>query len=247
MSFSAKFLIVVALSLALALVFPIQGASPAYAVAAVVAVTSILGVVFLRAVKRHEDLANWVAVELNKIRRVYHLGKNLGLSGDHRGWFTELHGYVYGYLQSFDKKSLSEYQETNGDFRKVSYHLYTIGELATDKEKVLYREMLEAAGAAAVARQHIQELRDGGLPIQVWTVFYGLTTLAAAVTLTTVTPGARLAVGFTNAVLFIIFMIAKDTDQLKTLNGRALAERYVENIARLELARHDEDLPEAVK
>lgn len=244
MSFSAKFLVVVAFSFALALVIPIQAANPAYAVAALVSVTSMLGVVFLRAVKRREDLANWVAVELNKIRRVYHLGKNLGLSGDHRGWFTELHGYVYGYLSAFDKKDLAQYQETNGEFRKVSYHLYTIGELSTDKEKVLYREMLEAAGEAASARQHIQELRDGGLPTQAWTAFYGLALLAAAVTLSTVTPEGRVAVGLTNAVLAVVFMIAKDTDQLKTLNGRALAERYVENIARLELTRHDEVLEE---
>lgn len=241
MSFTLKFLIAVAVSLGLAIVVPPLGASPAYAVAADVAVVSMLGVVFLRAIKRREDLANWVAVELNKIRRVYHLGKNLGLSGEHRAWFTELHGHVYGYLMAFDKKDLSQYQETNGEFRKVSYHLYTIGQLANEKEKVLYREMLEAAGDAASARQHIQELRDGGLPAPAWTALYGLALLAAAVTYATVLPGERLAVGLTVAVLVVAFLISKDTDQLKTLNGRALAERYVENIARLELASHDEE------
>jgi len=127
------------------------GRDPVYGIAAAVIVSILFAAVFARTLKRHDDLNEWIGLELNKIRRIYHLGKNLGTSASLRQWFTDLHGHLYGYLTAFDKKDFSQYQETNGEFRKLSYHLYTVPGLETEKERVLYRE---AAHPGAVEWQH---------------------------------------------------------------------------------------------
>lgn len=240
MSSSTKLFLAAAGSIIIAWYFPNQSASAAYAIAPMICALLLLSVVFLRALNRQADLKNTIAVELNKIRRVYHLGKNLGENPKHRGWFTELHGYVYGYLSAFDKKSLAQYEETNGQFRKLSYHLYTIDDLSTDKERVLYRDLLEAAGTVAGARQRVVELWNGGLSAEIWVLLFGVSFLAAAATIATSANGSHLASGLSVAVVAVSYLLVRDADKMKTLDGKKLAKRYIENMARLELKRHDE-------
>jgi hypothetical protein len=211
---------------------------PLTAVASIMPVMLLTAVIFLRALKRHEDLSGMVATELNKIRRLYHLGKNL--AGDNeklRGWFTELHGFVYGYLSAFDKKDFSRYQETNGDFRKLSYHLYTIPSLETEKERVLYRELLDAAGEVAGTRQRIQDLWAGGLKDNEWHAFNFITGLAAVSLLYAIGAGDWIHGGLLLAVVVVSVSLVKDIDQMKTIPAEALSKNYVENMARLELRR----------
>jgi hypothetical protein len=237
MSMTKRLIAVLAAAFALALLAPVQAGSAALAAAAVLAAVVSLALVLQRAVRRHDELGEWVAIELNKVRRIYHLGRNLGLEARHRQWFTDLHGHLYAYLTSFDKKKFSQYQETNAAFRKLSYHLYQIPGLETEKERVLYRELLEAAGEVAGARQRIQELWNGGLPAGLWTGLVALTLAAALATLSAMGPSDRFTAGFVLTALGAALVLARGADDIRTLVGEDLTKRYVENIARLELRR----------
>lgn len=234
-----KFLIPVAAAFILAYAVPVSAGPVAYGAAVFLGAMILLAVVFMRALIRRDQLVEWIAVELNKLRRIYHLGKNLGAESRHRQWFTELHGHVYGYLTAFDKKNFSQYQETNGDFRKLSYHLYQIPSLDTEKERVLYRDLLEAAGVVAGARQRIQELWSGGLPASTWNALAALNVLAGAAVLFSMGPADRLVTALLLSFSGAAMMLVRETDGMRSLAGNALTKRYVENIARLELRRHE--------
>lgn len=232
-----RLLIILIVSFALAFLAPVQAGSAALAAAAVILSAIVVALVVQRALRRHDELNEWVAIELNKVRRVYHLGRNLGTETRHRQWFTDLHGFVYAYLTAFDKKPFSRYQETNAQFRKLSYHLYQIPGLETEKERVLYRELLEAAGTVASARQRIQEIWNGGLPSNVWNGLMIVAIAAALAVLTAMGPSDKLTAALTLTALGTAFMLARQTDDLRQLAGEDLSKRYVENIARLELTR----------
>ncbi len=234
-----RVLVILIGSFALAFIAPVAAGSAALAEAAVVAAAIFLGVAAQRALLRRDQLAEWIAIELNKLRRLYHLGKNLGTESRHRQWFTELHGHLYAYLTAFDKKSFSAYQETNGQFRKLSYHLYQIPSLDTEKERVLYRELLDAAGTVAGARQRIQELWNGQLPKGMRIALLAMTAFAALAVLMAMGPADRFAAAFVLAALGSGMAFVTEADGLRALAGEDLSKRYVENIARLELSRHE--------
>jgi hypothetical protein len=234
---TSRLLAIVAVSFVLAYLVPITAGPAPLAAAAVLAAILMLCVVLQRSLKRRDDLTEWIAIELNKLRRIYHLGKNLGGQERLRQWFTDLHGNLYGYLTSFDKKSFAQYQETNGAFRKLSYQLYQIPTLETEKERVLYRDLLEAAGMVAGARQRIQELWSGAMPSSAWNALTVLCALAGASVLFSMGPSDRLVAGLLLSVLGIGATLVRQADALKDMAGEALTKRYVENIARLELRR----------
>ena len=232
-----RVLIILIASSVLALLAPVQAGSASLAAAAVILAAVMLAIVIQRALRRHDELNEWVAIELNKVRRIYHLSRNLGTEARHRQWFTDLHGFLYAYLTAFDKKKFSQYQETNAQFRKLSYHLYQIPGLETEKERVLYRELLEAAGLVAGARQRIQELWNGGLPSGVWNGMMVLAVAAAVATLTAMGPSDRYTAAVVLTALGSGFVLARAADDMRSMAGEDLSKRYVENIARLELKR----------
>ncbi len=223
----------------LALFAPVSAGSPGLAAASVVTTALLLAVAAQRALARRDQLTEWIAIELNKLRRIYHLGKNLGMESRHRQWFTELHGHLYAYLTAFDKKNFSQYQEMNGHFRKLSYHLYQIPSLDTEKERVLYRDLLEAAGTVAGARQRIQELWNGKLPASFDRALLCIAVLSGAAVLWSMGPADRYTAAFVLATLGSAVVFVRDVDSMRVMAGDELSKRYVENIARLELSRHE--------
>ncbi len=236
-----RMLAIVAASFIVASFAPVSAGSASFAAAAILTVALLVAVVVQRALARHDKLAEWIAIELNKLRRVYHLGKNLGAETKHRQWFTDMHGHLYAYLTAFDKKGFSQYQETNGMFRKLSYHLYQIPSLDSEKERVLYRDLLEAAGVVAGARQRIQELWSGSLPKQLANGLIVLAIFAALSVLMAMGPSDRFAAAMTLSVLGSAVVFAREADSMRDVAGEELSKRYVENIARLELSRHEQE------
>lgn len=234
-----RLLFVTAGSFLLAFLAPVSAGSAALAAGAVVVSGVLLGVAASRAFARRDALSEQIALELNKIRRVYHLSKNLGEEPRHRQWFTELHGALYGYLTAFDKKDFSRYQETNGAFRKMSYHLYKIAGLETEKERVLYRELLDAAGEVAGARQRIQDLWNGGIAPQQWNAMLAAAVLSSAAVLMAMGPSDRFVAALVVSALGCAVMAVRDIDAMHDLADADLSKRYVENIARLELRRDE--------
>lgn len=226
---------------------PVSGGSALYASVSVIGALLLLGAMFMRSLRRHDELNEWMSLELNKVRRMYHLGKNLGESDHLRAWFTELHGYVYGYLMAFDDKTFSQYQETNADFRKLSYHVYQIPELVTDKERALYNELLEAAGTVAGARQRIKQLWEGSLPRGVWAMAITVGIAAWGAVLLSIGNVDRPVAALMLVVMEITALLVWELDHMREIAGSEMATRYVENIARLELSREREKKAEATE
>lgn len=235
-----KILLAVIAIFAIVYAVPVSGGSALYASVAVIGTMFMLAMMFLRSMRREDELNEWMALELNKVRRMYHLGKNLGESAHLRPWFTELHGYVYGYLTAFENKDFSQYQETNADFRKLSYHVYQIPELATEKERSLFNELLDAAGTVAGARQHIKQLWEGNFPRNVWAMVVVMGVAAWGAVLLSIGTVDRPVAALMLVVMEISALLVWDMDRMSTVSGNEMAAKYVENIARLELSRNHE-------
>jgi hypothetical protein len=201
--------------------------------------TAVFGILAQIAISRRERLKEATATELNKLRRIYHLGKNLGTAPYLRSWFTDLHGFIYDYLGGFEKFDLSDYEKGNPLFRRIAYHVYTVPTLHEVKEEVLYDELLEATAAVSDARQKIATLYRIRYSYSHWLELLLLLIAFTASVVASVADGGvfrflaanLLAGGYILAHTFFAHDIwTKDGD-------RRLAQDYVKNITRLELRR----------
>lgn len=241
-----RLLAIVAGSLVFAMLVPAGDPSALpMLVPASVFVAAVLALMIVDASARREKLMEAVRLELNKLRRIYHLSKNIAENnGKYRTWFTDMHGYIYGYLSGFSGKDFGAYDKFNSAFRKVSYHIYTIPDMDTRKCEVLFQDLLHTAGTVAEARQQIKELWDNRLSAYGWTVVGLLAAgyVAAVAFVMDDCLSCRVVGGVSIAALLLAVDYLRDTD---TLSGekKALAERYVANVGRLELGRnhHEEE------
>jgi len=206
---------------------------------AVVIFVALFGMLAFTAVDRRQRLKEAIALELNKIRRVYHLGKNLGAAPHLRGWFTDLHGYIYDYLGTFEKFDLRDYDKGNALFRKIAYHLYTVPELKEVKEQVLYDELLDASAIVSDARQRVMALHRSRFTHHHWfeLLLAILLFVAAVLAGTTTAPYSRLISALTLGSGFLLALTFFTHDIWTEEGDKLLAKEYVKNIARLELRR----------
>lgn len=201
----------------------------------------MIGVLITQAMSRRQRLLDAVRMELNKLRRLYHVSKNLSqLAGEFRPWFTDLHGHIYRYMNRFAEKDFSAYDSFNRDFREISYHVYTIPAMTGAKEQALFSDLLRTTSSVAEARQQIKELWDNRLTFNVWimallltAVYVGAVTVAMPDSM-----GGRLAGGFAIASALLAVDLLWKTDSLAS-EQVSLAKRYVENVAKLELGRRE--------
>lgn len=207
----------------------------------IIAIFTSMGLMLLlsEAVTRRQKLLETVRVELNKLRRIYHLSRNISEStASFRGWFTELHKYLYEYLLGFENKDFESYDSFNAKFRKLSFHIYTIPDFQSSKDGALYQDLLHTTATVADARQQIKELWDNRLSSFSWiaALFLGALFCFSISLSITDTITSRLAGGAAVSAMLVVLGLLWDADAL-TLEKRLLARRYVDNIARLELTR----------
>jgi len=229
--------------LAVAMVVPAAKTptGPSTGLAGAMVVSAVLAVLLSLAATRRRELFSTVYLELNKLRRLYHISKNLAAVGSkHRIWFTDLHGYIYGYLSEFSGRSLIEYNQTNPAFRKLSYHIYTVPELATEKERALYEDLLQSTATIAESRQRIKDLLSSRLSAYTWVVVLLLVSAFGALVLLAAGPAVteRVAAG---AILASVLLAVDLLWELDTMSAdlRDWAKRYVDNVSKLELGRRD--------
>jgi len=236
--------VLIALVVAFALAYLTPPGSPLSTLArfdipAVILFAAVFGMVAFTAITRRENLKEAVAIELNKLRRIYHLGKNLGAATHLRGWFTDLHGFIYDYLGNFEKYNLSQYDRGNALFRKIAYHVYTVPELKEVKEEVLYGELLDATSVVSDARQRIVSLYKSRYTKSHWfelALVLGLFT-AAVLGATTEMSSSRFISAMTLSIGYLLALSFFSHDIWTDEGDATLAKEYVKNIARLELRR----------
>ncbi|MBN1585613.1 hypothetical protein JW899_04580 [Candidatus Uhrbacteria bacterium] len=227
--------------LAIALAVPASGQAGKHGIDVVTAVifAAVAAVYVRQALLRRRQLVTAVYLELNKLRRLYHISKNLaGDSNRYRSWFTEVHGNLHMYLAAFEGGSLTDYSRNNPGFRNLSYHVYSAPELETEKEKVLYADLLKTTGTVAESRQRVKDLLMSGLTSGDWSLM--LLTAAAAVVsvLATADTGiaGRLSAGLAIGAVLAGLDYVRNID---ALNGDrvSLAARYVRNVSKLQYSR----------
>jgi hypothetical protein len=195
----------------------------------------------MQAVARRNKLHTDVAFELNKLRRIYHICRNMSAVDDRfRPWFTEIHGHLLAYLSSFGGKTFNQYEQSNALYRKLSYHVYTVPELTSPKDQVLFADLLATTGAIAEARQRIVETRDNRLSAYGWTVFLLAVMGHIIVTLQSTHDvlAERVIAGVAIVLGLLLVDLLWEVDSLEA-EQTVFPKRYADNIARLELTRHD--------
>jgi hypothetical protein len=220
---------------------PVGAVSPVMVIPVSLVVIGAALAFLMQAERRRRDLRETVAWELNKLRRIYHIAKNLSEANQaFRPWFTELHGYLYQYLTYFGGKTMDAYEASNEDFRRVSYHIYTVPDFSNEREAALYQDLLDTTGEVARARQRIKMIRENGLPPSSWAVMLVAGGVFAAVVWTSLVNTAefRLAAGLTFAGVLMLLELLRDADLMRAEEAE-LAQKYVDNISRLELRRHE--------
>ena len=194
------------------------------------------------AAERRRELFSTVFIELNKLRRIYHISKNLaGTAPRFRTWFTDLHGHIYAYLSAFSGRDLTQYKQTNAAFRKVSYHIYTIPELETSKEEALFNDLLTTTGIVAESRQRIKELLISRLSPYSWVVVLLMLVgflISVAVAFADTSAG-RLVAGVEAGVALLAVDLLWELDTMGS-DLKSWAKRYVDNVGKLELGRKDD-------
>jgi hypothetical protein len=220
---------------------PQQSVTHGADIAAALVFAVILMIIARRVTARRQELRSAVYLELNKLRRIYHISKNLTAgSSRFRPWFMEIHGNLHMYLAAFEGSHLRDYRQNNPGFRRLSYHIYTAPELETDKERQLYADLLKTTGRVAETRQKIKELVKGRLehPEWSWLMVAAFTCILAVLSSADAAGGSRLAVGMLIGVVLAsldyIWRIDKLDREMLDWTGR-----YVRNISKLEYRRHD--------
>jgi len=188
------------------------------------------------AAARRQELFTTVYLELNKLRRMYHISRNLAESSPRlRLWFTDLHGHLVAYMSEFANRDLNNYKQTNEAFRKLSYHVYTMPELQGAKEQVLYSDLLGTTAVVAESRQKIKELLNARLSSYSWLmVMMMLTGFVLTVILSAQdSVMGRLVAGVDISIGLMLVDLLWELDTMNT-EVMVWAKRYVDNIAKLE-------------
>ena len=199
---------------------------------------AILVTLLLQAANRRKQLFDATRTELNKLRRMYHISKNLSVAAPerYRSWFTDVHGYLQAYLMHFSGKDFSAYDSSNAAFRKLSYHIYTIPSVETRKEAALFEDLLRTTATVAESRQQIQELWAHRMSSYLWMI---LASLAAGYVFTALlvvddTLISRLAGGVVVLAGVLALDLLWQIDAMSS-DRDIMAKRYVDNLGKLEL------------
>ena len=214
---------------------------PRYDTAAALTVGVILAFLLFQASERRRQFVASVYVELNKLRRIYHLAKSLSLMDQkYRVWFTELHGQLIAYMTAFQGRDMDKYSESNAAFRDISYNIYKIPDVASKKEESLFNELLRTTAAVAEARQNVKELRRSRISAYSWVVILLMVAGSAITTYLSTgdTDVSRIASAATITIALLAVDLLWEIDTL-VAERQSIAQRYVDNVAKLQLGRED--------
>jgi uncharacterized integral membrane protein len=193
----------------------------------------IVGFLMSLTLSRKQSLEEYVSLELNKIRRIYHLAYNLQLSEPRlKPWFEKLIETLRTYLRMFCITTFSQYEQGNPLFRRVTYTIYALPSLRLPYNSELYQFLLDAAGDATEAREYIREKKESSIGMFQWLVIIVVTMVLSAIIAAT-TPDDLIS-RFVSAVVIFSILLSLDLlyeyDQEYKQKNRYLADRYANNL-----------------
>jgi hypothetical protein len=130
-----------------------------------------VGFLMYKSLNRRSDLDHYIALELNKVRRIYHLARHIANSApEAQAWLDAVRGSIREYLGLFRTFSFREYALGNPIFRSVTYAIYSLPSQHAHYNRELYQSLLEATGQATEAREFIRAKKDDRVSLFSWIV-----------------------------------------------------------------------------
>lgn len=198
----------------------------------------IIGFLMSISLTRHQELEEHILVELNKIRRIYHLALHLSkLDPKLATWFKQLKRDMQAYLLFFRQHTFKEYESSNTLFRKVTYAAYQLPGKRVAYDETLYSALLEATADATVAREQIQAKKDYHIGHYQWMALL-IVSLTFCVNMVLFTPYELIARLTTAVVVFCIFLtldLLREYDVTNSIKNLRIARQYFENLDKLEI------------
>ncbi len=198
------------------------------------AVLYAITIAFLMSISigRRRSLQSMILLELNKVRRVDHLAKNIVLQqAELQPWYVELHACLEQYLEFFRKHDIDDYEKGNALFRKATYLIYSLPQRKASFQDALYGELLSTTGSATEAREYVGNLiapNVGGFQLGVVLVI----SLALSVMTAATSPFdlmARVGVAAASFCTFLALGMFYNYEFIGGKTKRAMADLYVEN------------------
>lgn len=199
----------------------------------------LVGFIAAEVLSRRRRMDEQIALELNKIRRLYHLSLHLAKANPGlKDWFENTRESIKMYLKSFEKKSFLEYEKGNSLFRDITYGIYS---LPLEKMKYgndMFASLLSAAASATEAREYIRQT----LYQQYVGQFAWMTLLLVSVTfgsfLILATPedlAHRLATGIIVFNLFLVLQLIYEYGRINAIKSEAYNAMYRQDLISLGL------------
>jgi hypothetical protein len=197
------------------------------------------GFLMFKTLTRRTALDEHIAVELNKIRRIYHLSLHLKKQQPAlTDWFTRVRTAIITYLRSFENHTFVGYEKGNPLFRAVTYAVYGLPTLNEPYNTELYTSLLQTTSNVTEARENIRSRKGDYIGRFSWLVIIVISLVFAGLIITS-TPDDALLRNLGAAVMFCLFLVLQliyEYDSDNAVRARALAEKYANDLKALENA-----------
>jgi len=196
----------------------------------------IVGFLMSLSLTRKQLVEEKIGIELNKIRRMYHLSFHIAMANPElKAWQMTFVDAMKSYLGMFCTRSFREYEKGDALFRRMTYAIYELPSFAKrhgSYNSELYQFLLETTSAATEARQLIKSKKDDYIGHFQWGVILVITVTFAWI-MTAATPHELIPRFVTTVVIFNLFLaldLLNEYDRINDKKSRALADLYVQNL-----------------
>ena len=194
----------------------------------------ISGFLMMITLSRKQSLMSYISIELNKIRRIYHLANNLAVSEPAlKNWFKEVDSHIHGYFNFFKTNDFRVYEQGNDLFRHITYTIYQLPQRSEKYNPELYTALLQTTSEATEAREQIRSQKDGSIGFFQWASMI-VVTMSFALIIASATPPttmARILGGIVIFNLLLMLQLLYEYDRINARKGKAIAKVYLENEA----------------
>ena len=198
-----------------------------------------VGFLMYKSLNRRSDLDHYIALELNKVRRIYHLARHIEkCTPGAEAWLAAVRGGIREYLGLFRTFTFNEYGLGNPLFRSITYAIYALSSQIKKYNPELYASLLEATGEATEAREYIRAKKDDHVSLFSWIVVSLISLIFAGIIIAATPFDVTLrAVGaLVIFCLFLVLQLIYEHDRANGLRDRAWASRYTADLYSLDHA-----------
>ncbi len=201
--------------------------TPAEAAPVAVFFVFVLGFLMNAALHKGQEFKKHLNLELSRMRRLFHLTKNLGSTKVDKLVHEKVKRAVFDYFDFLNTYGLGSHAGSNKLFRKASYAVYSYTP-KTEKHKVLYKELLESLREAAATRQEINAILHGGIKSYGWVVLGSMEILVVVSTLLSQGTDVKdvVVTAATLSTIFIVTQLVWEVDHYSAPQLRDLGKRY---------------------